>query len=121
MEVVEPGTTSRLVSEVTSKACGVFLWVVLVVERLILCLQKYKTISQLEEEIQALPSDLEKLYDHMLKSQDKQQQSLGSKYFQLVLRSMKIKVDIHLLQLSFAEEEDYNKSLSYSIQKMPMK
>jgi len=115
METIQPGVTSELAGKVALKAYGVFLWVNLVVRRLIVCLQNYETIAELEKEIERLPSDLEQLYNHMLGSQSKQHRLLGSKYFQLVLRSMDMGVDLHLLQLSFAEEDDYNKPLQNPI------
>lgn len=118
METIEPGVTSRLVKEVTLKACGVFLWVVLVVQRLIVGLQNYETIAELEKEIERLPSDLEKLYEHMLGSQSEQHRLLGSKYLQLVLRSMEMSIDLHLFQLSFAEQDNYAKPLRDHIQKL---
>ncbi|KAH8894388.1 hypothetical protein GQ53DRAFT_643662, partial [Thozetella sp. PMI_491] len=88
MEVSDPDVTAQLVSGICSKACGVFLWVVLVVQRLTISLQNYDTRKELEAEMEKLPSDLESLYDHMLGSQSKHHQILGSKYFQLALRSM---------------------------------
>ena len=118
METVETGVTARLVEAVTSKACGVFLWVVLVVRRLIVGLQNYESMVDLEREIGRLPSDLEKLYEHMLGSQSEQHRVLGSKYLQLVLRSLEIGIDLHLLQLSFAEADDYTVSLSSPIREL---
>ncbi|CZT05811.1 uncharacterized protein RCO7_03950 [Rhynchosporium graminicola] len=39
METTEGGVATTIIEYVTSKACGVFLWVVLVVKRLLVCLQ----------------------------------------------------------------------------------
>ncbi|KAI0450411.1 hypothetical protein F5B21DRAFT_517507 [Xylaria acuta] len=105
MESFQRGVTTQLVDAVTSKACGVFLWVVLVVRGLISSLQDYNTIEELMKEIDRLPSDLEQLYQHMLGSQRPEHRILGSKYLQLVLRSMEAGVDLYLLQLSYAERD----------------
>ncbi|RYP86570.1 hypothetical protein DL770_004869 [Monosporascus sp. CRB-9-2] len=107
MESVEPGVTAQLIDSIMSKACGVFLWVVLVVQRLINSLQNYETMEELAKEIDRLPSDLEQLYEHMLGSQKPEHRVLGSKYLQLVLRSMEMGIDLYLLQLSYAEGDDY--------------
>lgn len=111
MEIEEPGLSERLVSSVASKASGVFLWVVLVVQRLTVCLQNYGTMEELETEIQSLPEDLEQLYEHMLGSQSEAHQLLGSKYLQLLLRSLEMNMDLTLLQLSFAESDNYDRSI----------
>lgn len=65
-------------------------------------------------EIEKLPTDLEELYDFVLSSISQHDRILGSKYLQLVLRSMEISKDspMALLQLSFANEEDYAQQLN---------
>ena len=88
---------------------------VLVVRRLITCLQNYDTMADLTNEIEKLPSDLEKLYEHMLGSQSVEHRVLGSKYLQLVLCSMDLGIDLHLLQLSFAERDAYKMALEAPI------
>jgi hypothetical protein len=47
METVEAGIVTELVESVTSKFCGVFLWVVLVAKRLITCLQNYNSATSI--------------------------------------------------------------------------
>ncbi|KAI9168015.1 Vegetative incompatibility protein [Paramyrothecium foliicola] len=119
MEAVEKGVTDTLVESVTSKACGVFLWVVLVVKRLVNSLQNYETMLELALQIERLPSDLERLYEHMLGTQSVQHQVLGSKYLQLVLRSLETGVGLYLLQLSFIEDDNYSKWLQEPPRHMP--
>ncbi|KAK3368801.1 hypothetical protein B0H63DRAFT_529171, partial [Podospora didyma] len=98
MEAMEPGVTVNVVTQVTSRACGVFLWVVLVVRNLVVRLQNYDTTAALLEEIEKLPPDLEKLYDHMLGSTAETGRILASKF----------------LQLSFAVGDDYESCLQSS-------
>ncbi|KAB5530514.1 hypothetical protein GE09DRAFT_394723 [Coniochaeta sp. 2T2.1] len=114
MEKIEPGMTRKIVREVVNRASGIFLWVVLVVRRLVSRLQTYTlSTSTLLEEVFRLPPDLEELYAHMLGSMSKQNQILGSKFLQLLFRQLQIggSFDFTLLQLSFAEECDYEACL----------
>ena len=80
MERAHPGIRKRFVDKITSKACGVFLWVVLVVSRLETWLRNYESSAEMEGEIDSLSSDLERLYEHMLESQTQQHRLFGSKY-----------------------------------------
>jgi hypothetical protein len=110
LEEAEKGATSQLVNGITKKAAGVLLWVVLVVRSLLMGLQDYDTIQE-------LPPTLEKLYAHMLGSMSSQNRRQGSKLLQLVLRSTDTHGDypMTILQLSFAEDENYSQSLSVPI------
>ena len=109
LEKAEPGVASGLTEGITLKASGVFLWVRLVVRSLLHGLQDYDTQSDLLRKLDELPPDLEKLYDHMMHSMSASNRQQGSKLLQLVLRSIKIQGDypMTVLQLSFAEDEDY--------------
>ncbi|OIW35436.1 hypothetical protein CONLIGDRAFT_676357 [Coniochaeta ligniaria NRRL 30616] len=113
MEKIEPGVTIKIVDEVVDRASGVFLWIVLVVRNLVLRLQNYDSSATLLKEVARLPPDLEKLYGHMLSSMSKENQILGSKFLQMLLRHMEIGCNypFTLLQLSFAEENDYEACL----------
>ena len=109
LEKAEPGVASRLTNGITLKASGVFLWVRLVVRSLLNGLQDYDTQADLLRKLDELPPDLGKLYDHMMHSMNPSNREQGSKLLQLVLRSMQIQDDypMTVLQLSFAEDEDY--------------
>ena len=113
MAAMEMGATNRLVHEITSKAEGVFLWVILVVKRLIDGLRDYDTLSDLLHKLDELPPGLEKLYHHMLDVMDPGHRRQGSKILQLVLRSTEThdEIPMTLLQLSFAEDENYTKGI----------
>jgi len=109
LEKAEPGVASRLTDGITLKASGVFLWVRLVVRSLLNGLQDYDTQADLLQKLDELPPDLEKLYDHMMHAMNASNRQQGSKLLQIVLRSMKLQGDypMTVLQLSFAEDEDY--------------
>ncbi|RDW57467.1 hypothetical protein BP6252_13805 [Coleophoma cylindrospora] len=117
LEIADKGATSQLIENITSKASGVLLWVVLVVRSLLNGLQDYDTTPDLLQKVDELPPDLERLYDHMIGSMSPQHRRQGSKMLQLVLRSTETHDDypMTLLQLSFAEDEDYNKAIEARI------
>lgn len=62
----EPIPTAELEQEVTASADGVFLWVRLVIELLLSGLGNGNGIDDLQSRLRALPTDLEKLYHHLL-------------------------------------------------------
>ncbi|KAF7506902.1 hypothetical protein GJ744_011143 [Endocarpon pusillum] len=111
IEVATPGATDELVETITSKASGVFLWVAVVMKLLIRGLQDCDTVADLRRRLIDLPEELEQLYSHMLRSMPKANRIQGSKLLQLVYKCSKIQghFPMTLLQLSFAEEEDYEK------------
>jgi hypothetical protein len=63
----DPKNATHLVHELTSKAAGVFLWVFLVVKSLIKGLRNGDNITHLQSRLASVPSDLENLYEHMIK------------------------------------------------------
>lgn len=113
LEIAQNGATRQLIDAVTSKASGVLLWVVLAVRSIINGLQDYDTMVGLLQKLENLPPDLERLYDHMLGSMIAQHRREGSKLLQLVLRSTEThgSYPMTLLQLSFAEDEEYSTSI----------
>ena len=82
------------------------------VKRLLGGLRDYDTLSDLFQKLDELPGDLEALYDHMLGDMSAQNRRQGSKLLQLVLRSSETHGDnpMTVLQLSFAEEDEYSTS-----------
>ena len=82
------------------------------VKRLLGGLRDYDTLSDLFEKLDELPGDLEALYELMLGDMSSQNRRQGSKLLQLVLKSSETHGDtpMTLLQLSFAEEEEYSTS-----------
>jgi hypothetical protein len=62
LQRVQPAEADGLILEVTGKACGVFLWVHLVVASLLEGLRDGDSIMDLKERLWVLPSDLEDLF-----------------------------------------------------------
>jgi len=102
-EVDDPGLTTRLVEDISSKSAGVFLWVRLVVKRLISCLNDHDATEELENEIERLPSDFERLYQHLLDTVPEKHRPLGSRYLQMAVVSINSKWELNTLQLWFVE------------------
>jgi hypothetical protein len=63
----DPDSVHELINEIVERASGVFLWVEIVVKSLMNGLRNSDDISRLQRRLQALPKDLENLYEHMLK------------------------------------------------------
>lgn len=65
-----PEYAGRLVESIITKSSGVFLWVKLVVTSILGGMTSGDRISDLQRRLDALPADLEHLYDDMLNSLD---------------------------------------------------
>lgn len=66
----EPDRALDLETNVVDKASGVFLWVYLVVGSLLAGIQNGDSISDLHKRLAALPSDLEQLFEKLLRTVD---------------------------------------------------
>ena len=108
LEAADKAASRQLIDNITSKASGVLLWVVLVVRSLLGGLQVYDTTADVLQILDELPPDLERLYDYMLGSMSPQNHRQGSKLLQITLRSTETQEDypITVLQLSFAEDQE---------------
>ena len=77
----------KLITDIATKADGVFLWVKLVVTSLLAGLTNSDRISDLQRRLELIPRDLEDLYGKMLKSFDAFYLEHASQLFQLVRAS----------------------------------
>jgi len=97
-----------LVDDITKKASGVFLWVYLVVKSLLTGISNADTMSELQERLDALPSDLEDLFDKLL-------EKVEPRYYQQACRFIRLLYEQTLptlLDFWFANDEDTQSSLS---------
>jgi hypothetical protein len=104
----DPEFASSLIDNVSAKASGVFLWVVLVVQSLLEGLTDGERLSELQRRLDSIPADLETLFWKILKSVD-----FGriSQILQIVEDSINThgklpRKALTLIQLSFAGEDD---------------
>jgi hypothetical protein len=93
----------NLVDEVVSKANGVFLWVYLVVRSLQRGLENEDRLPDLHRRLQALPTDLEDYFRHMLDNVDPLYKVDAAKYFDVALQS---RSSLNLLTFSFLDDDD---------------
>jgi hypothetical protein len=93
----------NLVDEVVSKANGVFLWVYLVVRSLQRGLENEDRLPDLHRRLQALPTDLEDYFRHMLDNVDPLYKVDAAKCFDVALQSKRA---LNLLTFSFLDDED---------------
>jgi len=104
MNTLYPGFSDQVIKELTSKASGVFLWIILVVKDLLIGLENYDKPDTLMHKINRLPSDLEDLYDHMFARMSPEYQQEGSMLLQLTKRALEIQGPTYTaVQSSFAD------------------
>ncbi|PMD22533.1 hypothetical protein NA56DRAFT_570112, partial [Hyaloscypha hepaticicola] len=115
LQKLQPQEAECLISEVTAKPSGVFLWVRLVVASLLEGLRDGDSIQDLRERLLELPSDLERLFSKILDQLNPAYFRQASIYLQLVGTAHKI--PLSLLDLSLAEDE-FQRTTSFQIQPM---
>jgi hypothetical protein len=91
---------ARLINNVTTKASGVFLWLVLVVKSLLEGLTDGERLPELQDRLNSLPADLESLFWRILNSVGFER---ASQLLQIVRGA---NLPLTVLELSFADEED---------------
>lgn len=107
-------TMKSLVQNITDKAKGIFLWVALAVKSIRQRLQDGYRVSEIEKELDSLPQDLEKLFEHLLESIDKSAQK--KKVYQTFAMMPKLEpyyLGLSLLQYSFLD--DYEKDPEFAM------
>ena len=104
-----PQYAQELIMKVEERAAGVFLWVALVVKELLRGLTRGAKLQELDETLHSLPDDLEALFQKMLHFGGPGQFQKASCLFQLVelRRTLPISEEITLLDLAFADEDQY--------------
>lgn len=83
LQVSSPQAASALLQSIVIKASGVFLWVHLVVQSLLIGFQKSDSFFHLQARLDALPGDLEALFDNLLGS-------LEAEYFQQACETFRL-------------------------------
>jgi hypothetical protein len=99
---LELDRAAALVTEISDKAAGVFLWVYLVVQSLLDGWSNADRISDLVARLEALPPGLEQLFDNLL-------DNLAANYFKhacQLFRLIMMRSRPLLLELWFADNED---------------
>ena len=101
MQTLMPQDSQHFISEITDKACGVFLWVRLAVQSLLDGLRDGDTLHGLKARLLALPAELEELFMKILNRLDPEYFREASELFQIMHAA---KTRLNLLELSLAHD-----------------
>lgn len=103
VQALDPGFSYSLFDKIVNNSEGVFLWVRLVVESLLDGMREGDRVSDLQKRLDAIPKDLEDLFQWMLDDLSPSYMDHAAQYFQLVARGP---TPLPTILLSFADEED---------------
>jgi len=110
---------TKLVNSIASKACGVFLWVFLVVRQLLECLTEGAYPEDLEGIIQSCPAELHLLYKQMFERVKPSHRAEAFRLFHAIHYAQEVEYRIPTaLRLSFIEKREPIRSLQESLMVM---
>lgn len=92
--------TGDMIETIVGRARGVFLWVKLVIDRIVSEIEDGAYLTQLKQLVDDLPEELDDLYRQMLRSVLPGHRGEATRYFQLVLASWR---PLSAILLGFAE------------------
>ncbi|KAF2673850.1 hypothetical protein BT63DRAFT_451905 [Microthyrium microscopicum] len=110
LKLAYPDNASQLTEQISSKASGVFLWVVLVVNSLKRGFTDGDRLSDIHDRLDHLPEQLEKLFSKILRSQEPEYYKQATRYLRLVRAA---KTPPSLTLLSTADKEDGQQTFEY--------
>lgn len=110
---MDPEHGQRIVNHVTTKASGVFLWVVLVVRSLLDGLTNGDRLEDLQRRLDDIPDDLEGLFSNMLNSMEPRYYTTASELFQ-IFHAAKRRPTV--ICMSYAHKEDTNLALQRTVE-----
>ncbi|KAF2656648.1 hypothetical protein K491DRAFT_370353 [Lophiostoma macrostomum CBS 122681] len=113
LEREEPEYATKLVEDIARKSSGVFLWVSLVVRSLTAGFTNGDKKADLQARLDALPADLEGLFQRILESLDIEYQQQASELFQ-IFRASRSELDI--LTLTFADHYDAEQAIRQNVE-----
>ena len=114
----DPGNASALLYDIVNKASGVFLWVYLVVQSLLEGFSNSDDISDLQLRLDALPGDLQALFNRLLRSLEPEYFRHACETFRLYRTFWEADPELisypTLLGLHFADDRDTKSSFQVS-------
>lgn len=117
LEQHDPVHTQTLIRNVVEKAAGVFLWVYLVVESLLEGISNADRMADLQMRLDALPADLEALFDNLLRRLDPMYFQRACQLFRLIRTHLSTAPSFPTaLQLSFADDDDIRSGMHAKIE-----
>ncbi|KAJ5588338.1 hypothetical protein N7537_011016 [Penicillium hordei] len=111
LERLDPESGKELKVQIRDRASGVFLWVALVVEQLLQLLRDSLRLADIWKVFDALPADLEKLYETIQDSIGPARQANASMLYQFVMawkRTWASRIDATFLWLAIASTDPEN-------------
>ena len=115
---VNPDHGEDIINQVTTKASGVVLWVVLVVKSLLDGLTNGDSLQRLQRRLDEIPNTLEGLFSKMLDSMEPGYYTTASELFQ-VFRAANRRPTV--ICMSFAHDEDANFAFQRAIEQLQRK
>lgn len=103
VQTLDPGFAGSLFYKIVKNSEGVFLWVRLVVRSLLDGMLEGDRVSDLQKRLDAIPKDLEDLFQWMLDGLSPSHMDQAAQYFQLMASGP---TPLPTILLSFADEED---------------
>ena len=101
-----------LVNEIVDKACGVFLWVVLVVRSLIQGLTNADRIVDLQRRLRYLPADLQTYFKHMLGTIETFYEQQTAQTFEIALHALEpLSLMTYVMLDELDQDPDYARNL----------
>jgi len=106
--VQDHNTRERLTSEIVKKSDGIFFWVVLVTKQLRQALEDGDAASVFERELATLPTELKKLFNHLLNSISPFCMERARRIFSMVLKHETLPIKLSLLSCLHLDENEMN-------------
>jgi hypothetical protein len=111
LQRAKPVPAAALIQHIVHKATGVFLWVRLVVQSLVQGLSNSDSLTDLQRRLDALPGELDQLFDNLLGRLDKDYFKRACETFRLLHAYHKMAdqldgYDPTLLAMYYADEEE---------------
>ncbi|KAH0836976.1 P-loop containing nucleoside triphosphate hydrolase [Fonsecaea pedrosoi] len=105
--------TEGLVGKITERADGIFLWVALVTKSIRDQLEEGYELSVVEEELNRLPNELQKLFGHLFETISQSPSCKTAHHtFAMVLTLRYYRLDLMVLAYSFLEHYEMNPSFA---------
>jgi hypothetical protein len=108
----------ELIKNVCRKSSGVFLWVTLVTQSLLDGLSEGERLFELQQRLDSLPDDLEKLFERILDRLGGKHFERAAQFFQMIRASL---LPLSLLDMSFADEDDPDFAIKASLSPLTTK
>jgi hypothetical protein len=101
-----PRAAQKLLGDITAKASGVFLWVILVTKSLLSGLSNFDTIDDLSKRLDSYPPELHALYKHMLGNMEPLYRTQASRLLQIAYQRLYLRAHRKLTTLQLCFDDD---------------